>query len=147
MMETSFVTTVSGTATGPTGIVVPPEHLAALGGGKRPSVLVTVNGYAYPSTVGVMGGVAMIPFAAEHRRATGIAAGDAIEVTLVLETAPRLVEVPEALVAALEAAGLRAAFDAAAPSRRKEWVRQVAEAKGDDTRVRRVAKVVGALGG
>jgi hypothetical protein len=142
MPQTSFVTILSGTESGPTGIVVPPDHLAALGSSKRPSVLVTVNGYAYPSTVGVMGGVAMIPFAAEHRKATGIMAGDPIEVTLTLETGPRLVELPMALVQALQSTGLRPAFDTATPSRRKEWVRLVTDAKTEDTRARRLAKVV-----
>ena len=142
MPLTSFSTTLSGTATRPTGIVVPPEHLAALGSSKKPSVLVTANDHAYPSTVAVMGGQVMIPFAAEHRKATGIVAGNPIEVTLVLETAPRVVELPDLLVQALEVAGLRAAFDATSPSRRKEWVRQVMEAKADDTRARRLAKVL-----
>jgi uncharacterized protein YdeI (YjbR/CyaY-like superfamily) len=41
-----------------------------------------------------------------------------------------------------ETTGLRPAFDTAAPSGRKEWVRQVTDAKTEDTRARRVAKVV-----
>jgi uncharacterized protein YdeI (YjbR/CyaY-like superfamily) len=48
---------------------------------------------------------------------------------------------------AFPAAGLRAAFDALAPSRRKEHARSVADAKGDDTRARRVQKVLDALSG
>ena len=66
---------------------------------------------------------------------------------LTLETAPRLVEVPQDLAVALEAAGLRKAFDASAASRRKEWVRQVVEAKTAETRARRVAKVLGGVRG
>ena len=112
----------------------------------KPAVEVTVNGYAYATTVGFMGGVAMLPFSSDHRKASGLKAGDPIEVTLTLQTAPRLVEVPQDLAATLEAAGQRAAFDASAPSRRKEWVRQVVEAKTAETRARRVAKVVGDLG-
>jgi uncharacterized protein YdeI (YjbR/CyaY-like superfamily) len=46
------------------------------------------------------------------------------------------------LVQALDQADLRAAFDAAAPSRRKEWVCQVTEAKAEDTRARRLAKML-----
>ena len=147
MTQTRFTTTLSGTATGPTGIVVPPDAIAALGQGKKPAVLVSVNGYDYPSTVAVMGGAFMIPFASDHRKATGLKAGDAIEVVLTLETAPRQVEVPVDLAAALDEAGLRAAFDASAPSRRKEWVRQVVEAKAVETRARRVEKVVGEVRG
>jgi Bacteriocin-protection, YdeI or OmpD-Associated/Domain of unknown function (DUF1905) len=145
MVETRFTTTLSGRETGPTGIVVPPACVAALGAGKKPGVQVRVNGHAYPSTVAVMGGQSMIPFAAEHRKATGLKAGDPIDVTLTLETAPRTVDVPDDLAAALQAANLRAAFDASAPSKRKEWVRQVVEAKAADTRVLRVHKVVEGL--
>ncbi len=142
MTQTRFKTTLAGKETGPTGIVVPPENLAELGKGKKPSVLVSVNGYSYPNTVAVMGGQFMVGFAAEHRRATGLKAGDAIEVVLTLETAPRLVEVPPDLAAALQSAALRPAFDASAPSRRKEWARMVTEAKAADTRARRVKKVL-----
>lgn len=146
MGETRFSTLLSGKPTGPTGIVVPPEHIAALGGSKKPAVEVTVNGYAYATTVGFMGGVAMLPFSSDHRKASGLQAGDAIDVVLTLQTAPRVVEVPQDLAAALEAAGQRAAFDASAPSRRKEWVRQVVDAKTAETRARRVAKVLAEVG-
>ncbi len=147
MIQTRFSTTLGGKETGPTGFVVPPENVAALGAGKRPAVLVSVNGYAYQNTVAVMGGVFKIGFAAEHRQATGIKAGDAIEVILTLETAPRVVEVPDDLARALAAAGLRAAFDTLAPSHRKEWVRSVTEAKAADTRARRIDKAVSGVRG
>jgi uncharacterized protein YdeI (YjbR/CyaY-like superfamily) len=64
-------------------------------------------------------------------------------VTLELDTAPRTVEVPEDLAAALDAAaGTREAFDKLAPSMRKEHVRQVEEAKTQETRERRIARIV-----
>ena len=67
--------------------------------------------------------------------------------TLVLDTEPRTVEVPEDLAAALAArSGARAAFDALAYSARKEHVRQVTEAKAQETRERRIAKIVAGLG-
>jgi len=44
-----------------TGVRVPPEVVDGLGAGKRPAVRVTINGYTYRSTVGVMGGVFMLP--------------------------------------------------------------------------------------
>ncbi len=50
---------------------------------------------------------------------------------------------PGDLGAALDAADLRGAFDASAPSRRKEWLRQVGEAKAAETPARRIEKVVG----
>jgi hypothetical protein len=141
----TFNTTLKGEKTGPTGIEVPAAQIEALGGGKKPAVKVTVSGYSYRSTVAVMGGKYMIPFSSDHRKASGIAAGDKISVTLELDTDERVFELPDALAAALKKAGLRAKFDAAAPSKRKEFVRQVSEAKAEDTRDRRIAKIIETL--
>jgi hypothetical protein len=55
-----------------TGIEVPADVLEALGAGKRPPVVVTVNGYSYRSTVAPMGGQYLLPFSAERRSESGI---------------------------------------------------------------------------
>lgn len=128
-----------------TGIVVPPEVVEALGGGSRAAVTVTVNGFTYPSTLAVMGGRHLMPFSSDKRAATGLAGGDAIEVTLELDTAPRTVEVPDDLAVALDDAGIRARFDALAPSARKAHVTNVVSAKTDETRTRRIAAIVAKL--
>ena len=126
-----------------TGIEIPPEIIASLGTSKKPAVLVTLNGYTYRNTVAVMGGVFMVGVNAEHREAAGVKAGDTLDITLELDTAPRTVELPDDLAAALAAvAGAQAAFDASSPSKRKEFVRQVEDAKTEETRVRRIATVV-----
>lgn len=131
-----------------TGIEVPPDVIAALGTSKKPPVVVTVAGYTYRSTVAVMGGLYMISLSKAHREAAGVKGGDEVEVTLELDTAPRTVEIPDDLAAALaEKSGAREKFDALAPSKKKEFVRQVVEAKAEDTRNRRIAKIVGELGG
>ena len=129
-----------------TGIPVPEEIVAALCGGKRAAVSVTVNGYAYQSTLASMGGRFLIPFSSDKRRETGIDGGDAIVVDLELDSAPRTVEIPADLAAALDSAGLRAAFDALAPSHRKAHVTAIAEAKAAATRERRVAAAVEKIG-
>ena len=92
-----------------TGFEVPPEAVESLGSGKRPAVTVTINGYTYRTTIARMGNAYMVPVSAERREAAGIAAGDEIEVDIELDTAPRVVEVPADLAAALAAApGARA---------------------------------------
>ncbi|MDQ1085122.1 MULTISPECIES: YdeI/OmpD-associated family protein [Microbacterium] len=139
-----FHTSLSQTGNS-TGIEVPPEVVEELGGGKRAAVVVDVNGYVYRSTIGVMGGRFLIPFSSDKRAATGLAGGDAIVVGLTLDTAPRTVEVPADLAAALEEAGARAAFEALSPSARKAHVTGVESAKAADTRARRIAAVVSAL--
>ena len=131
-----------------TGIEVPPEVIEALGAGRKPPVQVTVNGYTYRSTVAVMGGRYMISFSSDKRAATGIQGGDPITVDLEVDTAPRIVEVPDDLATALaEAPGAREAFDALAPSARKAHVTNVESAKAPETRERRIAAIVAKLGG
>lgn len=142
---TTFKTKLAGKIDSPTGIEVPPSAIAELGSSKKPAVKVNVSGYEYRSTVAVMGGKFMIPFSSAHRDASGIQAGDSIEVTLALDEEPRTVEVPADLTAALKQAGLTDAFDGLAYSKRKEFVRQIVEAKAQDTRERRVAKIVALL--
>lgn len=128
-----------------TGIEVPEDVIAALGAGRKPAVVVTVNGYEYRSTVAVMGGKHLIPFSSDKRAATGIGGGDAITVDLEVDTAPRTVDVPEDLAEALAGAGLEEAFAALSVSNRKRHVLAVEGAKAAETRARRVAAVVDAL--
>ena len=58
---------------------------------------------------------------------------------LVLDTAPRTVDVPPDLAAARDPEA-RALFDGLAYSHRKEYVRWVEEAKKPETRANRIAK-------
>jgi hypothetical protein len=125
-----------------TGVPVPDEVLEALGGGRRPAVEVTVNGYRYRSTVGIMGGKALVSFSSDHRAASGIAGGDPIDVELALDTAPREVAVPADFAAALEAAGATEAFGRLAPSHRKAHVTAIEGAKAAETRQRRIESAV-----
>ncbi len=128
-----------------TGIEVPPDILDALGS-KRAAVKVTVNGYEFRSTIGAMAGKALIPFSSEHRKASGLKGGDAIEVVLEKDEAPREVDLPSDLAAALAATpGLRESFDALSPSRRKAHVLSVTDAKTPETRTKRIEKVVASL--
>lgn len=130
-----------------TGVEVPPEVVDALGAGKRPAVVVTVNGFAYRSTIAVMRGLFLLPFSADKRAATGLRGGDAITVDVELDTAPRTVVPPDDLADALTGAGVRGAFDALSPSAQKAHVVSVESARAAETRARRIAAVVAALGG
>ena len=129
-----------------TGIEVPPDVINGLGAGRKPPVIVTVNGYEYRSTVAVMGGSYMIPFSSDKRAATGIGGGDPIVVDLELDTAPRTVEVPVDFAAALDAApGAREAFDRLSPSHKKAHVTAIEQAKATETRQRRIDAAVATL--
>ena len=143
-----FTTTVLQARITATGLPVPPEVVEALGSGKRPAVVVTIDGgYTYRSTVGVMGGQFLVPLSAEHRTASGITAGQTVTVSLEVDALPRTVDVPADLAQALEDAGVRAAFDALSASRQRALVDPVAQAKAPETRARRVEKAVESLRG
>jgi hypothetical protein len=126
-----------------TGIEVPANVVEKLGPGKRPAVNVTVGGHTYRTTVASMGGRFMIPLSAENRTAAGVAAGDAVQVTIELDDAPRDVVVPADFAKALQQDPKAQAFyDGLAYSHRKRWVTSIEDAKTDETRQRRIAKAV-----
>ena len=141
-----FRTTILGTGQTTAGIEVPEEAVEALGKGKRPPVIVTINGYTYRNTVAVMGGAYMIGVSNEHRAASGLKAGDEVDVELVLDTAPRTVELPADFAAALDAEPAAwATFDKLSPSNKGYHVSLIEGAKAADTRQRRIEKSVAAL--
>jgi hypothetical protein len=126
-----------------TGIEVPADVVAALGQGKRPKVTVTINGYSYPSTIGVMGGVSLIPVSADVRAKARVSAGDEVDIDLVPDTGPRTVDVPADLAAALATVpAARLAFDKLSYSGQQRYVLSIEQAKTPETRQRRVEKTV-----
>jgi hypothetical protein len=141
----AFDTTVSAQGNN-TGIVVPPEVLERLGAGRRPPVLVDLDGYTYRSTAGVMGGQSMIGVSAAVRKATGLKGGDPVRVTLTVADTPREVDVPDDLAAALAADEQAQAFFATlSNSLQRYHVDTVNAAKTPETRQRRITKAVALL--
>ncbi len=141
-----FRTTVERGGKTATGLLVPDEVVAALRAGRRPPVQVTVGGHTYRTTVASMGGRFLMPLSAENRTAAGVAAGDDVEVDVVLDTAAREVTVPADLVDALKHDDqARQFFDDLAYSHRKEWVRWIEESKKIETRTSRIVRAVESL--
>jgi hypothetical protein len=141
----TFAATVSP-AGNATGVEVPAEVVDALGSGKRPKVVITVNGHTWRSRVASMGGRFVVGISATNRSASGIALGDDIEMTLELDTEPRVVEEPVDLAQALDAhPPARAAFDRLPYGLRRKHVRAIEDAKSAATRERRITKLVESL--
>ncbi|MBD0323329.1 MAG: DUF1905 domain-containing protein [Aldersonia sp.] len=129
-----------------TGFEVPAEVVSALGTTKQPPVRVTINGHSYRTTVAPMGGRFLIPLSAQNRTAAGVAAGEAIDVEIEPDNAPREVTVPEDLTAALDAEpAARAFFESLSYSNKRFHVEQVEGAKSEATRRRRIEKSVAIL--
>lgn len=144
----SFETTLRQERKTATGIEVPPEVVAALGSSKKPAVKVTLNGYAYRSTVAVMGGRFMVPVSAEHRQGAGVQSGDHVSVTLEVDPEPREVEVPDDLQGALNADPTALErFGQLSYSRQRQHVLAVEGTRNPETRQRRVGKVIQTLTG
>lgn len=61
------------------------------------------------------------------------------------DTSSRETPVPDDLAEALDRSHVREAFDVLAPSKRKEHVRQVESAKAEETRQRRITKIIDSL--
>ena len=141
--DVTFETTLTASGNN-TGIVVPDDVMERLGRGKRPPVLVTVNGYEYRSTVAVMGGRYLISLSAAVRAATGLKGGDPISVVLRVADTPREVEVPADFAAAMEQQEpARQFFDGLSSSLQRYHVDNVNAAKAPETRQRRIDKSVG----
>ena len=138
-----FRTTIRLEGRTATGFRVPPEVVEALGRGKRPPVRVTLGGHVYRSTVAAYGDVFMIPLAAEHRDAAGVAAGDEVEVDLELDAEPREVTVPPDLAEALaREPDAERFFGGLSYSNRRRIVLSIEDAKTPETRQRRVSRSV-----
>ncbi len=145
----TFRTTLEATGGNNVAIVVPEEVVAAFGRGKRVPVSVTVDGaHTYSTSIASMGGRFLVSFNAATRAATGRGAGDEIEVRLEVDDAPRTVEPPEALRAALaDDPAATAAWEALSFSKQKAHALSVSDAKTEETRQRRLDKVIEALRG
>jgi hypothetical protein len=129
-----------------TGVEVPAEVVEGLGAGKRPPVRITINGHTYRSTVATVDGRYMVGVSAEVREAAGVAGGDTVDVEVELDTAPREVEVPEDLAAALRTdPAAQAKFDSLSFSGKTRLVAPVANAKKAETRQRNIDKAMAEL--
>jgi len=125
-------------------VILDDAQVAAVGeGAKRFPVVATVNGYTWRTTVVRMGGEFLLGLSKEVRQGAAAEAGDEVDVTVELDTAPREVEVPEALAGALAAdPEAKACFDRMAFTHRKEYARWIADAKQEQTRERRLVQAL-----
>ena len=129
-----------------TGIRVPDEVMRALDAGKKPKVSLTINGHTYRSSVATVDGQPMVGVSEVVRAAAGVKGGDTVDVDIELDTAPRTVEVPPDLAAALDKVpAARTTFDGLSYSLQRFWVEPVVGAKTDETRQRRIEKAVATL--
>lgn len=142
-MAVSFQLTLDN-GDGPIGITVPEEVMAQLGSAKRYPVVVTINGYTYRNSVSWYKGAFRIAFSADNQKASGVSKGDTVDVSLELDDAPRVLELPPEVSAALADAGVLEAFTALSYSKQRTLVEPWIAAKTDTTRDKNLQKILDA---
>ena len=90
-----------------------------------------------------MGGKYMIGISKERRKLAGVSGGETIEVTLELDTTPRVMDVPPDLQAALDKdKAAKAHFATLSYSNQRRHIDPINDAKTPETRARRIEKSV-----
>jgi hypothetical protein len=130
------------------GLEVPPEVVAALGGGARPPVTITVNGHSWKSRVALLRGRHLLGLSHANRQAAGVEIGEEVDVELELDTEPRVVVEPQDFAQALDDdPAARTAYNSLSHSRKREHVHAIESAKKPETRQRRIEKAIATLRG
>jgi hypothetical protein len=144
----TFKTTIEQ-ARGPGAAValVPPEFVEALGGLKQRRAYGWLNGNEFMTATFPYKGTRLyvgVPKAA--RVAAGVDYGDEVELEIMLDEAPRTVQVPPELATALAAEPqLAARFEKLSFSRKRELAEPISEAKKPETRAARLDKALARL--
>jgi hypothetical protein len=129
-------------------VVVPARVAEAAGLRHGARVRGTVDGAPYRSSLMKYSGVFHLGVHKATLARAGAAEGARVAVTIELDDRPLPTDtVPDDLARAMagEGAAVRAAWERLAPSRRRELVKQVVEAKKPETRAARIARTIEAL--
>jgi Domain of unknown function (DUF1905)/Bacteriocin-protection, YdeI or OmpD-Associated len=109
----------------------------------RIPVKVTFDGVPYSGSLVKYGRPEHImPMLKEIQQKLGKAVGDSVHVLLELDTSERTVELTDEMSKALTDAGLLGRFRTMAFTHQREYARWISEAKRDETRASRIAKMV-----
>ncbi|WP_055048200.1 YdeI/OmpD-associated family protein [Devosia sp. A16] len=129
-----------------TAVEIPDAVMRELGPEARPAVTIIINGHTWRSRVAIMNGQRLVGISAANRTAAGIEQGQTIDLDITLDTAPREVEEPDDLKAALEdRPSARRAFDSLPFGLKAKHVRDIEAARTAEVRARRIGKLIEAL--
>lgn len=147
MTETRTFSAPIEAARGGGAYVTVPFDVEEAYGKKRVAVRARIDGIEYRGSLVRMGGSDHILGVLKAiREQLGKEIGDVVEVVVEEDTAPREVEVPDDLKAALAGApGARTAFETLSYSHQREYVDWITQAKRAQTREDRIAKALGML--
>lgn len=133
---------------GGTWVDVPVSLKETFGKGNLVPIIATFNGQEdYQGQLAMMGGEwPMLLVRSDVRAKLGVTVGDRIHVRIVLDTAPRIVRLPDDAESAVTAnPDAASAWEKLRPSHRREYVRWIEDAKRLETRQRRITETVAKL--
>ena len=121
------------------GFRIPDEVVDDLGAGRRPKVAATVDGYTWRSSIARMGDSFWLGMSKDNRAGAGVEAGQVLDLEVVVDDAPRTVELPEELAPVAEA-WARLSY-----SNQRRIAEGITGAKKPETRAARVEKALAEL--
>ena len=142
--ELRFTAKIEAREAGVVAAIAPPVDVPEFFGTRaRVPVRGTINGYPFRSSLSPCGGRHLMPVNKALRAGAGVDAGDMVEVVMERDEEERKVEAPPLLKKALaKSKTAQANWDKLSFTHKKEMALAIVGAKQEETRARRLAKVV-----
>ncbi len=142
-----FKAKISGKEAGVVAAIVPPVDVPEFFGTKaRVPIRGTINGYPFRSSLMPMGGCHMMPVNRKLCDGAGVEPGDTVDVVMERDEEERTVEPPPRLKTALaKNKTAKANWEKLSFTHKKEMALAISGAKQEETRERRLAKVLSIL--
>jgi hypothetical protein len=142
-----FTAKIEGREAGVVAAIAPPVDVPEFFGTRaRVPVRGTINGYPFRSSLSPYGGRHLMPVNKALRAGAGVNAGDMVEVVMERDDEERTVETPPLLKKALaKSKTAQANWEKLSFTHKKEIALAIVGAKQEETRARRLAKVVDIL--
>ena len=141
-----FVATIEAGRAGGALVRLPFDVEEVFGTKGRVPVRASFDGVDYRGSIAPMGGRHLLGVTKAIRASIGKDVGDEVRVELCRDDTERTVEIPAELLRALKRVkGAKARFDALSYTRRRESAELVTGAKKEETRTRRIEKILSEL--
>jgi hypothetical protein len=143
-----FTTKILGREAGVVAAIDPPvDAVEFFGTRARVPIRGTINEYPFRSSLMPCGGKRMMPVNKKLCQGAGVEPGDVVDVVMERDEEERTVEAPAALKKEMAKNKIaRANWEKLSFTHKKEMAQSIVGAKQEETRVRRLAKIMGVLG-
>jgi bifunctional DNA-binding transcriptional regulator/antitoxin component of YhaV-PrlF toxin-antitoxin module len=142
-----FTVKIDGREAEAVAAITPPVNIPEVFGTRaRIPVRGTINGYPFRSSLMPYGGIHMMPVNKTLREGAGIKPGDHVEVVMERDEEERTVDAPPLLQKELaKNKTARANWEKLSFTHKKEMAQSILGAKQEETRIRRLAKIMDVL--